>query len=59
MTMVIVNFIQDKCSQLKHWQIVIPVSIVQFACGLIYLTPVGITRFLISFSFEKKIHRKF
>lgn len=47
MTMVVVNVIQDKFSQLKHWQIVIPVSIAQFMCGLIYLTPVSIT---ISFS---------
>lgn len=41
MTMVVVNVIQDKCPKLKHWQIVIPISVVQFMCGLIYLTPVS------------------
>lgn len=40
MTMVVVNVIQDKFTELKHWQIVLPVSVVQFMCGLIYLTPV-------------------
>lgn len=43
MTMVVVNVIQDKCPRLRHWQIVIPISIVQFMCGLIYLTPVSTT----------------
>ncbi|KAG4076236.1 hypothetical protein HA402_014785 [Bradysia odoriphaga] len=41
MTLVLVNFIQDKFIKLKHWQIVLPIAVVQFMCGLVYLTPGG------------------
>lgn len=54
MTMVVVNVIQDKFSTLKHWQIVIPVSIVQFMCGLIYLTPVGTAKLFV-FMFQSHL----
>lgn len=46
MTMVIVNVIRDRFSKLKHWHIVIPVAVVQFMCGLIYLTPVCLNNYL-------------
>ncbi|XP_037047033.1 sodium-dependent nutrient amino acid transporter 1-like [Bradysia coprophila] len=41
MTLVLVNFIQDKFTKFKHWQIVLPIAVVQFMCGLVYLTPGG------------------